>query len=101
MSKARRSMDHAERIAKLVVEAALPGTEMVFRDEQSHGECDFDLHYPNETHAAVEVTESADQLQKDQCRNSQQEKRWISYQGKEVPKELADLPDGECQHFQN
>ncbi len=31
---------------------------------QSHGECDFDLHYPNGTIAAVEVTESTDQLQK-------------------------------------
>jgi hypothetical protein len=64
MSKARRSMDHTERIAKLVVETALPGAEMVFRDEQSHGEYDFDLHYPTGMLAAVEVTESADQIQK-------------------------------------
>jgi hypothetical protein len=57
-------MDLAEGIAKLVVEAALPGAKMVFRDEQSHGEYDFDLCYPNGTIAALEVTESANQSQK-------------------------------------
>jgi hypothetical protein len=61
-NNARRSMDLAEGIAKLVVEAALPGSEMVFRDEQSRGEYDFDLHYRDGMPtAAVEVTESADQ----------------------------------------
>ena len=37
---------------------------MEYRSDQSHSEYDFVLHYPNGTTAAVEVTESADQLQK-------------------------------------
>jgi hypothetical protein len=64
MSKRRHSMNPAEEIAKVVMEAVLPGARMEFKDNQSHGECDFDLHYPNGTVAAVEVTESADQGQK-------------------------------------
>lgn len=57
-------MDLAETIAKYVVEATLPGARMEYRSDQSHSEYDFVLHYPTETFAAVEVTESADQLQK-------------------------------------
>jgi hypothetical protein len=55
--------EKVETIVKLVFENMLPGAEMVFRDEQSHGEYDFDLHHSNGTLAAVEVTESVDQLQ--------------------------------------
>lgn len=56
--------NHAERIVKLVLESALPGAELAYRAAQSHGEYDFDLHYANGTVAAVEVTESTDQLQR-------------------------------------
>jgi hypothetical protein len=55
--------ERVETAVKLVFESILPGAEMLFRDEQSHGEYDFDLHYPNGTLAAIEVTESTDQLQ--------------------------------------
>jgi hypothetical protein len=57
----------SEAIAKLVLEAVLPGAKMAFRSEQSHGEWDFDLRYANGTVAAVEVTASVDQ---DQARMS-------------------------------
>lgn len=60
---ASRSMDHAEMISKLVLEAVLPGARLEYRVEQSHGEYDFDLRYGG-TLAAVEVTESAIQHQK-------------------------------------
>jgi hypothetical protein len=53
-------MDHAEIIAKLVLEGILPGT-MEYQTEQSHGECDFELHYHGgAATAAVEVTASVD-----------------------------------------
>jgi len=64
MPAAQRPMDHAEMTAKLVLEAALPGARLEYCPEQSHGEYDFDLHYPNGTVAAVEVTESTVQNQK-------------------------------------
>jgi len=51
-------MDHAEKVAKLILEAAIPGAAMTFRCKQSKGEYDFDLHYPNGKVAAVEVTSS-------------------------------------------
>lgn len=57
-------MDRAETIAKVVLEAVLSGARLEYHVEQSHGEYDFDLHYPNGTFAAVEVTESAIQHQK-------------------------------------
>ena len=57
-------VNYAETIAKRVIEASLPGARMEYRSDQSHSEYDFVLHYPNRTIAAVEVTESADQLQK-------------------------------------
>lgn len=57
-------MRKTEEIAKVVIEASLPGARMEYRSDQSHGEYDFVLHYPNGTIASVEVTESADQLQK-------------------------------------
>src|ERR1039457_1344516 len=57
-------MRKTEEIAKLVIEAALPGTEMKPNLSQSHGEYDFHLHYLGGNVAAVEVTESAIQLQK-------------------------------------
>lgn len=59
-----RPMKYPERIAKCVVEACMPGSKMEYRSQQPHGEHDFDLHYADGTSAAVEVTESADQLQK-------------------------------------
>ncbi len=57
-------MRKTEEIAKRVVEAVLPGTEMKPNLTQSHGECDFNLHYTDGSVAAVEVTESADRFQK-------------------------------------
>jgi hypothetical protein len=52
---------HPENVAKRVLEMAIPGARMVFRPEQSHGEYDFYLRYPNGDVAAVEVTSSRDQ----------------------------------------
>lgn len=56
-------MDHAETVAKRVLERILPGT-MEYQVVQSHGEIDFELRYHNRrTTAAVEVTASVDQTQ--------------------------------------
>jgi hypothetical protein len=57
-------VNYAETTAKRVIEADVPGARMEYRSDQSRSEYDFDLRYPNGTIAAVEVTESADQLQK-------------------------------------
>jgi hypothetical protein len=56
-----KPMDHWEQVAKLILEAAIPGSVMTFRTEQSHMEYDFDLRYPNGEVAAVEATSSMDQ----------------------------------------
>jgi hypothetical protein len=55
-------MNHAEAVAKLVLENVIPGT-MIYQLKQSHGECDFELRYRSGAIAAVEVTASADQEQ--------------------------------------
>jgi hypothetical protein len=55
-------MDHAEKVAKIILEAALPGAVMTFRPVQSNMEHDFDLRYPNGEVAAVEVTSSRNQI---------------------------------------
>ena len=55
-------MDHAEKVAKIILEAALPGATMAFRPVQSNMEYDFDLRYPNGVVAAVEVTSSRNQI---------------------------------------
>jgi hypothetical protein len=55
-------MDHAETVAKRVLEVILPGL-MEFQPLQSHGESDFVLRYHSGTIAAVEVTSSVDQIQ--------------------------------------
>jgi hypothetical protein len=57
-------MDHTETVAKLVLEAVLPGARLEYRLAQSNGEHDFDLHYHDGTVAAVEVTSSVDQIKK-------------------------------------
>jgi hypothetical protein len=54
-------MNDAEIVAKLIIEAAIPGAVMMFRSDQSHMEYDFELHYPNGEVAAVEVTSSRNQ----------------------------------------
>lgn len=54
-------MKTGEAIAKRVLEAMLPGAKLAYRDEQSHGEYDFDLRYADGTVAAVEVTMAVDQ----------------------------------------
>src|SRR5271166_6630376 len=60
-------MNYSERIAKCVVETTLPGAQMKPILSQSQGEYDFDLHYPDGTTAAVEVTAAANQSQKWIC----------------------------------
>lgn len=55
-------MNHAEAIAKRVIESILPG-KMEYQSEQSHGECDFELRYHSGTTAAVEVTAAVDETQ--------------------------------------
>jgi hypothetical protein len=59
---------HPENVAKKVLEMAIPGASMDFRAEQSHGEYDFDLRYPNGEVAAVEVTSSRDQASTKICK---------------------------------
>jgi hypothetical protein len=54
-------MDHAETVAQRLLEAVLIGTRMVYRVNQSRGEHDFDLHYPDGRVSAVEVTSSVDE----------------------------------------
>jgi len=55
-------MDHAEIVAKRVLEGVLPGT-MEYQPEQSDGEYDFELRYHSGAKAAVEVTASVDRTQ--------------------------------------
>jgi hypothetical protein len=57
-------MKYSEQIAKRVVEAVLPGTQMKPNVEQSHGEYDFELCYPDGATAAVEITASVNPDQK-------------------------------------
>lgn len=57
-------MRPSERIARLVVEAAVPGATLEYRPEQSHGECDFILHFASGGQSPLEVTESVDQNQR-------------------------------------
>ena len=58
-----KPMDHAEKVAKLILEASIPGAAMTFRCKQSNKEYDFNLRYPNGDVAAVEATSSRDQIQ--------------------------------------
>jgi hypothetical protein len=51
-------MDLAEQAAKVVIEAAFPGARLQFRDDQSHGEHDFDLMYASGERGVVEATAS-------------------------------------------
>ncbi len=55
-------MDHAETVAKRVLEGVLPGT-MEYQSKQSHGEYDFELRYHSGATAAVEATASVDRTQ--------------------------------------
>src|SRR5262249_33074003 len=57
-------MRRSERIAKAVVETVIQGATMVYRIDQSQGVHDFDLHLPNGTIVAAEVTESVDEGEK-------------------------------------
>jgi len=56
-------MDHAERVAKHIVEALIPGATMVYHTAQSTGDHDFDLTYADGTTVPVEVTASMDPVQ--------------------------------------
>ena len=77
MSHPRRTIrtEKIETIVKLVFENMLPGAEMMFRDDQSHGEYDFDLRYRDGTLAAVEVTESTDERQQQTSAEIRNEKK--------------------------
>src|SRR5580704_17814835 len=55
-------MDHAESIAQQLVEAAVIGSRMEYRVDQSRGQHDFHLHYADGSLAAVEVTSSVNQV---------------------------------------
>jgi hypothetical protein len=54
-------MDHAEQVARRVLEATIIGSRMVYRSDQSLGVHDFDLHYPDGRVVPVEVTASVDE----------------------------------------
>jgi len=54
-------MNYSETIAKRVLETILPGASLEYRQTQSHGEYDFDLHYGDGSKAAVEVTAAMDE----------------------------------------
>jgi hypothetical protein len=60
-----RPMDQAERLAKAVIEALLPGSKMEYREKQSQGArvYDFDLGYADGRVTAVEVTASVNEVQ--------------------------------------
>jgi hypothetical protein len=58
--RSHMSISYDEKLAKLVIEAALPGSEMVFRERQSRGECDFELRRDGVS-CAVEATAAVDQ----------------------------------------
>jgi hypothetical protein len=53
-------MNLSERVAKSVIESALPGSRMEFRAMQSKSQWDFDLWLPNGERTALEVTASTD-----------------------------------------
>jgi len=53
-------MNQTEIIAKSVVEAAIPGSRMVYHFNQSESIPDFDLHYPDGSIASLEVTAAVD-----------------------------------------
>lgn len=58
----QKPMDHAENVAKTIVEGLLPGSRMAFNVDQSSGVHDFDLQLPDGTVAAVEVTAAVDEV---------------------------------------
>jgi hypothetical protein len=53
-------MDHAESVAKVLIEKLVPGSEMKFRLDQSRSVHDFDLFHADGRVDAVEVTASVD-----------------------------------------
>jgi hypothetical protein len=58
-------MNKEEKIAKILMERIHIRAEMQYRPDQSNGEYDFDMRYPDGTTAAVEVTTSTDQKMKE------------------------------------
>ena len=53
-------MNQTEIIAQAVVEAAISGSRMVYHSDQSESVPDFDLYYPDNRVASLEVTASVD-----------------------------------------
>lgn len=54
-------MDHAEGVANRVMERLIAGAVMEYRPDQSAGQYDFDLVFPEGTREPVEVTASVDE----------------------------------------
>jgi hypothetical protein len=54
-------MNHAEIVAKVLIEAVVPGSSMEYRPEQSRSVHDFDLCHSDGRISAMEVTASVDQ----------------------------------------
>jgi hypothetical protein len=54
-------MDRAETAAKSIVETLINGAKMHYHTNQSLGEWDFDLEYPNRMKVPLEVTSATDQ----------------------------------------
>lgn len=55
-------MDRSELLARTCVESALPGSRMRYREHQHARTFDFDLHLPDGTLAALEVSAAADPI---------------------------------------
>jgi hypothetical protein len=114
-------MDRAEQVTKVVLEAIFPGSNLKFHENQSKGEYDFDLHYPNGLISAVETTSSIDQVLtytnaqiRDECRGGQTvpatlcKKSWIVFPTsgapvkrirKKIDQRLANLEIEGFEHF--
>ena len=81
-------MDHAETVAKRLFESLLPGAGMEYHPEQSRGEHDFDLHYPDGRVCPVEVTSSVDRILEETHAASSVTKKMLSHDGLD-PKPLG------------
>lgn len=54
-------MRREEALAAAIVERVLPGTRAEYQSSQSHGECDFNLHWPTGQVELLEVTIATDE----------------------------------------
>jgi hypothetical protein len=72
-------MNPSEKIAKALLEQITNGT-MVFRESQSRGEWDFDLHYPTGGIGFVEVTSCTNEVLEEHISVGEKHKRVITAQ---------------------